>query len=153
MARVHVASWQETYRGLMPDEVLDDPGFVARREQQWTRALSDDRHAAYRCAVVDRDGAVVGVAMSGPPEGPDAPSARHLYALYLRAAHHGSGAGTALLEAVLVPDEGATLWVTDPNPRAQAFYRKHGFRPDGSTRADDGVRTVRMTRSDGPARR
>lgn len=36
MARVHVRCWQETYRGLMPDEVLDDPGFPAAREQMWT---------------------------------------------------------------------------------------------------------------------
>jgi len=26
MARVNVRCWQETYRGLMPDTVLDDPG-------------------------------------------------------------------------------------------------------------------------------
>ena len=30
MARVLVRSWQETYRGLMPDRVLDDPGLVER---------------------------------------------------------------------------------------------------------------------------
>ena len=28
MARVNVRSWQETYRGLMLDAVLDDPGFL-----------------------------------------------------------------------------------------------------------------------------
>ena len=36
MARVHVRCWQETYRGLMPDAVLDDPGFPAARERMWT---------------------------------------------------------------------------------------------------------------------
>ena len=29
MARVNVRCWQETYRGLMSDAVLDDPGFPA----------------------------------------------------------------------------------------------------------------------------
>ena len=33
MARVLVESWRETYRGLMPDDVPDDPSFVARRER------------------------------------------------------------------------------------------------------------------------
>ncbi|WP_323740571.1 GNAT family N-acetyltransferase [Mumia zhuanghuii] len=45
------------------------------------------------------------------------------------------------------------LWVTDPNPRAQAFYRKHGFVPDGATQVQDGVREIRMVRrnrQDGP---
>jgi hypothetical protein len=40
--------------------------------------------------------------------------------------------GAALLDAVVGPHESATLWVADPDPRAQAFYRKHGFVPDGT---------------------
>ena len=43
MARVIVRSWQETYRGVMPDRVLDDPGFVGARERFWTAALVDER--------------------------------------------------------------------------------------------------------------
>ena len=42
--------------------------------------------------------------------------------------------------------ESAALWVADPNPRAQAFYRKHGFVPDGTMQVDDGVREIRMVR-------
>ena len=38
------------------------------------------------------------------------------------------------------------LWVADPNPRAQAFYRKHGFVADGTAQVEDGVREVRMVR-------
>jgi hypothetical protein len=44
MARVHVRCWQETYRGLMPDAVLDDPGFPAARERMWTSALTSGRY-------------------------------------------------------------------------------------------------------------
>jgi predicted GNAT family N-acyltransferase len=38
------------------------------------------------------------------------------------------------------------LWTADPNPRAQAFYRKHGFVPDGTAQVEDGVREIRMVR-------
>jgi predicted GNAT family N-acyltransferase len=38
------------------------------------------------------------------------------------------------------------LWVADPNPRAQAFYRKHGFVADGAAQVEDGVREIRMVR-------
>jgi len=65
MARVHVRSWQQTYRGLMSDEILDDPGFVSRRERLWTAALSDERYANYRVAVAEHCGKVVGIAMAG----------------------------------------------------------------------------------------
>ena len=147
MARVIVRSWQETYRGLMPDRVLDDPGSVAARERFWTAALVDERYRANRVAVAERDGALIGVAMAGPPETAEPGWRLHLYVLYVLSAHHGSGAGAALLDAVVHPDESAALWVADPNPRAQAFYRKHGFIADGTVQVDDGVREIRMVRS------
>jgi predicted GNAT family N-acyltransferase len=61
-------------------------------------------------------------------------------------AAHGSGLGAGLLAAVLPQDEEAMLWVADPNPRAQAFYRRHGFLPDGTEKVDDGVREIRLIR-------
>lgn len=66
--------------------------------------------------------------------------------LYVLAEHHGSGAGAGLLDAVVPAGVPAYLWVADPNPRAQAFYRKHGFVPDGVTQVDDGVPEIRMVR-------
>ena len=147
MARVHVRCWQETYRGLMPDAVLDDPGFPAARERMWTDVLTSGRYRQNRVAFGGRDGELAGIAMSGPPG--DAAAAgwtRQLYVLYVDAADHGTGAGLALLEAVIDPAEPAALWVADPNPRAQAFYRKHGFAADGTARVEDGVREIRMVR-------
>jgi hypothetical protein len=57
MARVIVRCWQETYRGLMTDAVLDDPGALAARERFWTAALTDERCRHHRVAVAERDGA------------------------------------------------------------------------------------------------
>ena len=146
MARVNVRCWQETYRGLMSDAVLDDPGFLVARERFWTAALTDERYRENRLAVAERDGEMVGIAMSGPPLDAAAAWARQLYVLYVYAAHHGTGMGSALLEAVVDPEESVALWVADPNPRAQAFYRKHDFVADGSVQVEDGVREVRMVR-------
>jgi ribosomal protein S18 acetylase RimI-like enzyme len=146
MARVNVRSWQETYRGLMSDAVLDDPGLLAARERFWTAALTEERYRENRVAVAERDGELVGIAMSGPPLDAGAAWARQLYVLYVYAADHGTGAGPALLDAVIDPEESAALWVADPNPRAQAFYRKHGFVADGTTHVEGGVREIRMVR-------
>jgi L-amino acid N-acyltransferase YncA len=146
MARVHVRCWQETYRGLMPDAVLDDPGFPAARERMWADVLTSERYRQNRVAVAERDGELAGIAMSGPPEDVTAAWTRQLYVLYVYVADHGTGAGQALLEAVIDPAEPAALWVADPNPRAQAFYRKHGFAADGTARSEHGVREIRMVR-------
>jgi len=152
MARVNVRCWQETYRELLPDAVLDDPGLLAARERFWTAALTDERYRRNRVAVADRDGKLVGIAMSGPPLDGGAAWARQLYVLYVHAADHGTGAAAALLEAVVDPEESVALWVADPNPRAQAFYRKHGFVLDGTAQLESGVREIRMVRGVQPTR-
>jgi ribosomal protein S18 acetylase RimI-like enzyme len=147
MARVNVRCWQETYRGLMSDAVLDDPGLPVARERFWTAALTDERYRENRVAVAERDGELVGIAMSGPPlDAGSPPWERQLYVLYVYAADHGTGAGPALLDAVVDPEESVALWVADPNPRAQAFYRKHGFVADGTAQVELGVREIRMVR-------
>lgn len=146
MARVNVRSWRETYRGVMADHVLDDPELPAVRERFWTAILSDERYRANRVAVAERDGELIGIAMAGPPQAFEFPWDMHLYVLYVVAAEHGTGAGAALLDAVVDPHDSVALWVADPNPRAQAFYRKHGFVADGTVAVDDGVREIRMVR-------
>jgi GNAT superfamily N-acetyltransferase len=146
MARVNVRSWRETYRGVMADRVLDDPELPAARERFWTTILSDVRYLANRVAVAERGGELIGIAMAGPPQTSESPWETHLYVLYVVAAEHGTGVGTALLDAVVGPHDSAALWVADPNPRAQAFYRKHGFVADGTVIVDDGVREIRMVR-------
>jgi GNAT superfamily N-acetyltransferase len=146
MARIVVESWRETYRGLVPDAVLDDPSFADRRESFWAAALSDPRYSQNTIAVAELDGQMVGVAMSGPAQDEDATWDRQLFILYTYTAVHGLGAGAALLDAVIEPTASAALWVADPNPRAQAFYAKHRFAPDGAVQVDDGVPEIRMVR-------
>jgi ribosomal protein S18 acetylase RimI-like enzyme len=144
MARVHVRAWQQTYRGQMTDEVLDAPDFVERRERFWTRVLTD-AELGLQAAVAEHEGEIVGIALAGPAQGEATPHDWQLYNLYVLAEHHGSGAGQRLIDAVL-EDRASVLWVADPNPRAQAFYRRNGFRPDGATQGD-APREIRMVRA------
>lgn len=130
----------------MRDGVLDDPGLVSRRERFWREALTDERYERNRVAVAVDDEGVVGIAMSGPTLDEGGREEVQLHVLYLLADFHGSGLADELLNAVIELTDDASLWVADPNPRAQAFYLKHGFTPDGTYKIDDGVREVRMTR-------
>ncbi|HEY8588803.1 MAG TPA: GNAT family N-acetyltransferase [Naasia sp.] len=137
----------------MADSLLDDPGLVEAREGFWLTALTDPVYRRNIAAVSEVAGEVVGIAMSGPaaPESAD----WQLFVLYVLADHHGTGAGAALLSAVIPPERDVSLWVADPNPRAQAFYRRHGFVPDGAAQTVDGVDEIRMIRAAGdsqPAR-
>ncbi|WP_307864764.1 GNAT family N-acetyltransferase [Allobranchiibius sp. CTAmp26] len=146
MARVHVDSWRQTYRGLMADTVLDDPDLLDQRGKFWAAVLTDPRYSMQRVAVAEHESELVGIAMAGPSREPDVDWLEQLFVLYTYAAIHGRGAGAALLDAVVEPTSVVGLWVADPNPRAQAFYRKHGFLPDGACSAEDGIDEIRMVR-------
>jgi diamine N-acetyltransferase len=76
---------------------------------------------------------------------PDLPCARdgdiELKRIYALSRYHGSGLGTALMEAAIEEAKGfdrLLLGVYRENPRAIAFYRKHGFELAGERRFEVG---------------
>lgn len=142
LAELHLRTWEETYAGQFPPSAWG-PDARAQRIRMWT-AFCTDLQPGWRTAVAELDGAPIGIAHSGV----DDDGRRLLWILYLLAAHHGSGAGQALLDAV-VDDGPASLWVLEENPRARAFYERNGFRADGERRPtgfDDGGDEIRMLR-------
>jgi len=146
VARVQVTGWHEAYTGRMPQSVLDGLD-VTQRTETWGRILAAGRSGVW---VAEADGVVIGFAASGPPRPDEAvPDHLELYAIYVLAAYYGSGAGTALLGAA-IGEAPASLWVLEDNPRARAFYRRHGFAPTGAVKDDtawgDPIREVRLVR-------
>jgi GNAT superfamily N-acetyltransferase len=134
LGRMHYASWREAYAPLLPAGFFTPEG-EARRVEQWRRILAAPANeTTLRIAVRGDD--VVGFAASGlsrPNETAGPPVRdRELWALYVRATEYGTGLAHELLTAVLPDDVPAELWVFEANPRARAFYAKHGFAPDGA---------------------
>ena len=88
----------------------------------------------------DADDRLLGFAQvrKGPaPPSVTGPSPLELWRLYVDHEWHGHGVAAALMKAVVegaLNDGAGTLWlgVWERNPRAQAFYRKHGFEPVGA---------------------
>ncbi len=140
MARVHVDGWRETYAGQLPAWAFDDDA-VERRRQMWTSILTNPPRLTRRVAVATSNGHIGGIALADDPRDAADRAAgveQELYVLYLLRAHHGSGLGQGLLDAVL-DERSAMLWVAKANPRAQAFYRRNGFALDGTEMPDDDV--------------
>ncbi len=143
IAHVHATSWRETYGSFVADPD-DSPWFaVESRRAMWRSILGDGR---MRTVVATADREVVGSAAVDDTDDPDAVRPEELTMLYVLARSHGSGAGQALLDAVL-GDRPASLWVAAENPRAHAFYRRNGFSPDGAASTFGPIeRTVRLVR-------
>ena len=118
---------------------------VAERAERWVTILADRTSATFLAAL---PGEVIGFASSGPCRDPDPAHALELFAMYVRAAWHGTGVADRLLAAA-VRDEPASLWVFEVNPRARGFYARHGFHPDGTRQVEPGtgVPEVRLVRA------
>ncbi len=163
IAAVHVAGWQQGYRGLVAQGYLDVLS-VEDREAGWARALEQGG-----AVLVHEDaGRVDAFACYGPCRDPEVPAeAGEVYAFYVHPASWGSGIGRRLLAAAVAdlpasaasaasggaplaacagepvagpPAAGApaapVLWVLEGNQRARRFYQRQGWASDGPTRQD-----------------
>ncbi|MET1156194.1 GNAT family N-acetyltransferase [Arthrobacter sp.] len=144
-----LAAWRETYATQRPASFF--AAEAARRKQQidwWARGLAA---GAELWIAEDPAGRIVGCAGAGPVQDDDADAGvpYELQMLYVLASAHGTGLGLRLLDAAIGSKQ-ALLWVLEDNPRARAFYRKHGFAPDGRreplTGLWDGLHEIRMVR-------
>ncbi|MGJ3508323.1 GNAT family N-acetyltransferase [Enemella sp. A6] len=147
-ALTHARAVAATYTHIMPPEfaearLAEVDERAAALAEAITRAEADEAAGVEpfrrHWVAVDQAGEIIAVAASGPGIAdwerelgfppPIVPyQLQHLYAL---PGVHGTGVGAALLEAA-IGDRDAHLWILRNNPRAEAFYRKHGFVDEGT---------------------
>ncbi|MGO3362836.1 MAG: GNAT family N-acetyltransferase [Corynebacterium sp.] len=144
ISQVHVTAWKETYGPMLPEGALDDMD-EDERAGRWAEIIRDGKDV-----LVAEDGSGI-VAWASRGEGRDeaAPVHLELEGIYSLARVHGTGVGQALCDAA-IGDAAAYLWVLEGNDRAEAFYRRNGFRRDGEEKehslAGHVGTTVRMVR-------
>ena len=139
----HVESLCSTYAELMPAEFCRHhrsliPQLIIERTAQFaeqhrpgaepaTRAwIAEDDHGPLAIAAAGRGGTEWELARGFPPASTDL----ELHKLYALPRALGRGVGQAMLDTV-IGQQPAYLWVMAGNPRAEAFYRRNGFVPDG----------------------
>ena len=127
---VHCRAWEETYRGLIPDAVLDS--MTPEAVEAAVRALPMET------LVAEGPEGLAGFACF-LPEARDFTARQNtseIAALYLLRSAQGHGLGRRLLEAALgrlPPHQDIVLYVLDKNRRAIRFYESMGFRLTGRT--------------------
>ena len=133
IARVHVASFRDTYHGLMPQPFLDD-FTIERRTQAFQRLLADPQSTVW---VACRDDTIRGfVSTSTTDDLP--PDVGEIKAIYVEPSAVGTGVGRALMATAMDALRAAgsreiILWVHPHNPVARTFYEKAGLHHDGGT--------------------
>ena len=143
IAQLHIRSWQQAYRGQLPDSfLLELDNTLARRITHWAALLDDSSQRGHRVLVAEHDGSLIGFVTFGPADGqPTDLKLGEVQAIYLDSAYWGRGYGRALFHAATegLRDAGfneAVLWVLETNKRARRFYESAGWKADGRTKAE-----------------
>ncbi|MDP9315094.1 MAG: GNAT family N-acetyltransferase [Chloroflexota bacterium] len=139
IATVHVASWQAAYRGLLPEQFLQNLS-VERRTQGWKASLVQGFESVY---VYEEGRNIVGFVSCGPTRDDDVDREHvgEVYAIYLAPSVWNKRYGAALLNVALdtLRNQGfvsVSLWVLHTNQRAIQFYERAEFQADGATKVD-----------------
>ena len=125
-SQVHYTSWQETYRGQLPDDYLDS--------MSPEKCLAITRHWPERTLVALEGNTVVGFACYGAYAQEDLPGAGEIVALYVLASHQKKQIGYRLMQEAIarMPQYSRiALWVLKGNQKAIPFYQRFGFAFDG----------------------
>lgn len=144
LAHLHVDTWREAYRGIVPQSYLDGMSYAAF-EARWRTILGD---RAARALVAEHDGSVLGFNVVGPLREPVPGFDGEVRALYVRPEAQGRGVGRALMgggfralrEAGL---QTALLWVLADNAPGRAFYARLGGEVVGEQTFELGGATLR----------
>ena len=131
IARVHWDSWETTYRGVLPDEVLDERTVEVRRAF-WEQLLSDEATVSGVLVSCSEEGAIEGFVACGRERSGTLGAEGEVYAIYVRREWQGRGYGRGLMAAAAgwLRETGCSslgLWVLAANP-AVKFYERIGGR-------------------------
>src|ERR1700692_3957586 len=129
IGRIHVASWRETYRGVLPDHFLDNLSAVVRAVM-WQGALERDPPVLLFVGQL-ASGDLVGFAGGGPRRGSSPPHDAGVYAIYVLQAARHRGCGRRLLAALAAAlhargFKSLCVWVLRENAHARRFYEGLG---------------------------
>ena len=129
IADVHVQCWRETYRGIMPDDLLASLD-VASRRRLWARTIKHRSFDTFVCTGKGGSG-IVGFACDGPRTDVPAPYEGEFRAIYILQEAHGQGLGRSLMSTMAAALTGrgygsAALRVVRDSLATRAFYQHLG---------------------------
>jgi ribosomal protein S18 acetylase RimI-like enzyme len=138
VAELHVRSWQEAYKGLMPAEFL---AALEPRDRAGRYRFEDEEGPTTVLASLPCE-ALLGFVTFGESRDADARGLGEVYALYVDPGSYEGGVGRMLMAEARrrLAAEGfseAILWVLQGNERARSFYEREGWEADGATREEN----------------
>jgi ribosomal protein S18 acetylase RimI-like enzyme len=129
IAEIQVASWRDAFRGILPDDYLDQWVTVDDRTADWQELLGESKPDRFVLVATEGDTHLAFALVE----------AAELLALHVLPDRRGAGVGKRLLDESVARlraagHEEAELYVLVDNVRARAFYEREGWTCSGETK-------------------
>lgn len=145
---VYTESWKSAYKGMIPDEYLNQLD-SEKRAERFKRDLVEYKNTYYYIA--ESDGKVIGVLALHKSRDLDLEQAGEINSIYLLPGYWNKGFGKQMMAFAVEKLKKLgfsliSLWVLEDNQRAKAFYEKSGFIKDGKKQEFTIMKPVIVTR-------
>ena len=120
VGEVHSNAWKSAYRGIFPDEYIEQDSPVKRRNEFLESIQSD------QCTylVIKDSDKIVGIVKLDK-----CTTAIEIESIYILEEYRGKSLGKKAIDHIKStwPDKNIFLWVLEANNAARRFYEKNGF--------------------------
>lgn len=139
IANVHISSWREAYRNLLPQDFLDQlPLTFKRRMNMWKQVTAESKKSIF---VAEAKSGIVGFSVFEPARDASMRGYGEVSAIYLLEEFKGKKIGAALLKIGMnqlfkLNYSKAYCWVLEDNPTIK-FYEKSGANFNGIEKTEE----------------
>jgi RimJ/RimL family protein N-acetyltransferase len=133
-ASCHISSWRSAYKGIVPEEYLNNLS-VETRAERLRQNLREAKEVLFNCVTYENK--IIGILVISKSRDEDKPNAGEIGAIYLIEEFWGKGYGRQMMNYATdtlkhMGYNEIILWVLEENIRARRFYEKCGFGFDGT---------------------
>lgn len=138
LGKLHVHSWQAAYKGLLPQELLDNLN-IEDRANRWKVIIERDDSDVLVDIVDNKMAGFISTAICRDSDVNK--DWAEVFSIYYLQEYWGQGRASILLNKALsdLTQSGyskVSLWVLKGNDRAIEFYQKHEFELDGTEKLE-----------------
>lgn len=143
VSRIHALSWKTTYRGILPDDFLDQLSY-----RRWVAPLKDMMEQGLEIRVIEEEEKPFGCITFSAARDQAFAGWGEIVSFHLLLEARGKGYGRLLIQDAVrqLKEKGYSkiyLWVLEKNERARRFYEKNGFTWNGDRlEGEEGGRKV-----------
>ena len=127
VGRVHSDAWKSAYRGIFPDDYIDNDN-ASKRAEEFLESVKDGKCTYF---ILEENGLAAGIVKTCEDN-----NSLEIESIYILEEHRGKGLGGQFIDYIKTykPYDSIFLWVLEVNTKARRFYEQNGFKVNGKFR-------------------